>query len=288
MSEADTSEIGHHVEEDENYFISMTDMMIGILFVFIILLMVFAMNLRQQTDTSEETIERLKQVAATAEQVKQEVQALQRQVSTEIASVSAAAAVKQDLLTELQERLEVAGLKVSIDVANGVLRLNEDAINFASDRSELTGVAAANVQRLASVLATTLPRYLPEGGTREAYLETVFIEGHTDKSGTAQRNWTLSTERAVNTFWGLLTAEDVLGGLRNRQVQPVLSAAGYADTRPVPGIDANDFDRQRRIDLRFVMDTDNAGRLRGVLSLTQQIETELEELQQAVDRVDVQ
>jgi flagellar motor protein MotB len=287
MSEADTNDIGHHVEEDENYFISMTDMMVGILFVFIILLMVFAMNLRQETDTSQETIEQLRKVAQTAEEVKQEVQALQQQVSTEIASVSAAAAVKEELLNELQEKLEEAGLTVSIDVDNGVLRLNEDAINFASDRSELVGPAATNVARLAEVLALTLPRYLPRGGEREAYLETMFIEGHTDRSGTPQRNWTLSTERAVNTFWGLISAKPLLGTLTNRQQQPVLSAAGYADSRPIPGVDPSEYDRQRRIDLRFVMDTDNAGRLRGVLSLTEQIETELDELQQAVDRVDV-
>jgi flagellar motor protein MotB len=287
MSEMDSAEVGHHAEEDENYFISMTDMMVGILFVFIILLMVFAMNLRQETDTSQETIEQLRQVAQTAQEVKEEVQALQQQVSTEIASVSAAATVKVELLTELQEQLEKAGLKVSVDVDNGVLRLNEDAINFASDRSELVGPAAINVARLADVLATTLPRYLPGGAEREAYLETMFIEGHTDRSGTAQRNWTLSTERAVNTFWGLLSAEPPLGTLTNRQRQPVLSAAGYADSRPVPGVEPSEFDRQRRIDLRFVMDTDNAGRLRGVLSLTERIETELDELQRAVDRVDV-
>ena len=287
MSEADTSDIGHHVEEDENYFISMTDMMVGVLFVFIILLMAFAMNLRQETDTSQETIEQLRKVAHTAEEVKQEVQALQEQVSTEIASVSAAAAVKEELLTELQEKLEEAGLKVSVDVDNGVLRLNEDAINFASDRSELVGSAATNVARLADVLALTLPRYLPGGSDREAYLETMFIEGHTDRSGTPQRNWTLSTERSVNTFWSLISAEPPLGRLTNRQKQPVLSAAGYADSRPIPGVDSSEYHRQRRIDLRFVMDTDNAGRLRGVLALTEQIEAELDELQQAVDRVDV-
>lgn len=288
MSEADTSDIGHHVEEDENYFISMTDMMVGVLFVFIILLMVFAMNLRQETDTSQETIEQLRKVAQTAEEVKQEVQALQQQVGTEIAAVSAAAAVKEELLTELQEKLEEAGLKVSVDVDNGVLRLNEDAINFASDRSELVGPAATNVARLADVLALTLPRYLPGGGERKAYLETMFIEGHTDRSGTPQRNWTLSTERAVNTFWSLISAEPPLGTLTNRQLQTVLSAAGYADSRPIPGVDPSEYYRQRRIDLRFVMDTDNAGRLRGVLSLTEQIETELDELQRAVDRVDAQ
>lgn len=287
MSEAEYGEGGHHAEEDENYFISMTDMMVGVLFIFIILLMVFAMNLRQQTDTSQETIEQLRKVAQTAEEVKREVQALQAQVSTEIAAVSAAAAVKEELLTELQQMLERAGLKVSIDVDNGVLRLNEDAINFASDRSDLVGSAATNVQRLALVLAETLPRYLPGSGDRPAYLETMFIEGHTDRSGSPQRNWTLSTERAVNTFWALISAQPLLGTLANRQGQPVLSAAGYAASRPIPGVDPALLDRQRRIDLRFVMDTDNAGRLKGVLSLTNQIETELDQLQRAVDSVDV-
>jgi flagellar motor protein MotB len=287
MSDSESGDIGHHVEEDENYFVSMTDMMVGILFVFIILLMVFAMNLRQQTDTSQETIEQLRKVAETARQVKQEVQALQQQVNNEIAEVSAAATVKQELLTELEKRFEEEGLNVRVDIDNGVLRLNDDAINFASDRSDLVGEAAVNVARMAAVLARTLPNYLPAAGERPAYLETLFIEGHTDRSGKAERNWTLSTERAVNTFWGLLTAQPELGALQNRQQQPVLSAAGYAASRPIPDVDPSDLDRQRRIDLRFVMDTDNSGRLR-LFSLTEQIETELEELQQAVDRVDVQ
>ena len=33
-------------EESENYFISMTDMMVGMLFIFLIMLMVFALNYR--------------------------------------------------------------------------------------------------------------------------------------------------------------------------------------------------------------------------------------------------
>src|SRR5215471_10412336 len=41
--------------EGENYFVSMTDMMVGMLFVFIILLMSFALLFRQQTDVTNET-----------------------------------------------------------------------------------------------------------------------------------------------------------------------------------------------------------------------------------------
>ena len=42
-----------HEEASENYFVSMTDMMVGMLFVFIIMLMVFAVNYRTGDDDSK-------------------------------------------------------------------------------------------------------------------------------------------------------------------------------------------------------------------------------------------
>ena len=49
------------VEEEENYFVSMTDLMVGMLFIFIIMLMAFALNFRDAQD---------KQVAEKAKQAK--------------------------------------------------------------------------------------------------------------------------------------------------------------------------------------------------------------------------
>ncbi len=43
--------------EEENYFVSMTDMMVGILFIFIIMLMMFALNFRQQADVQIQKID---------------------------------------------------------------------------------------------------------------------------------------------------------------------------------------------------------------------------------------
>jgi chemotaxis protein MotB len=37
----------HTVEEEESYFVSMTDLMVGLLFIFIIMLMVFALQYRE-------------------------------------------------------------------------------------------------------------------------------------------------------------------------------------------------------------------------------------------------
>jgi hypothetical protein len=50
------TETGSQAEEGENYFISMTDMMVGVLFIFIIMLMVFALEFRTTTDTSEDAL----------------------------------------------------------------------------------------------------------------------------------------------------------------------------------------------------------------------------------------
>src|SRR5690606_27343136 len=119
MSDISSTEIDHHAEEDENYFISMTDMMVGILFVFIILLMVFAMNFRQQTDTSEEQIRRLQQVRNTAHQVQTEVEKLQRQVQAEISAAAEAAELTRDLLEKLRDRLQAEGLTVEVDFRSG-------------------------------------------------------------------------------------------------------------------------------------------------------------------------
>ena len=41
-------------EEGENYFVSMTDMMVGVLFIFIIMLMSFALDFRRNTDVQED------------------------------------------------------------------------------------------------------------------------------------------------------------------------------------------------------------------------------------------
>ena len=39
--------VRHPFDEEESYFISMTDLMVGLLFIFIIMLMVFALQYRE-------------------------------------------------------------------------------------------------------------------------------------------------------------------------------------------------------------------------------------------------
>ncbi|MDB5539552.1 MAG: OmpA/MotB domain protein [Devosia sp.] len=273
-----------HGEEDENYFISMTDMMVGVLFIFIILLMVFALNFRQQTDTSEERIKRLEAVERQAEQATENLTQLQQQVRDSVEAIRKANDVRREMLEEIKAALAQKGLEVEISTGSDILRLRDKAVRFALDDPNLSAMARGNVAIVASVLAEILPSYTRESRGSAVTVETLFLEGHTDKQGPELDNWRLSTARAVNTYISLISAEPALESLTNVTGQRVISVSGYGETRPIPSISDDDYDAQRRIDLRFVMKIDNQDNLNEVQALTETMALELNDLTEAVKR----
>lgn len=261
-------------EEDENYFVSMTDMMVGILFVFIIMLMIFALNFRTQTDVTKQLTENQLEQLEKAKDLAEQIVEIQKQIADEIGKLNEADQARSALLAAIKDRLDKVGLTVTIDKNTGVLRLTEDAIYFPSNKSDLDRSAQINVDKIAEALLEVLPRYsvCPEGlncPKRTGYIvETVFIEGHTDTKGSDQRNWELSTERAVNTYRRIVENYPALRSLKNSQTREILSVAGYAYTRPAIEQDNEDaFRRNRRIDLRFVMEADKRERLTEISAL---------------------
>lgn len=296
-------------EEEENYFVSMTDMMVGILFIFIIMLMVFALQFQRQTDESEHQADKSKaqieEVLEKVRQVSEQLHSLRSEINEELEDLSQSQRERTALLTDLERELKATGLDVQIDRENGVLRLTENAIRFATDKSNLSAQASDNVRKLAAVLALVLPRYTScvvsttatdcKQLTPGAAIDTVFIEGHTDKQGSEtsagdSRNWQLSTERAVETYRTLTSFEPSLRALRNPEKKEILSVSGYSSTRPIPGtemaaqgieITQQAWEKNRRIDMRFVMQVDPSDRLKDVLRLTDHMEGQIEKLREA-------
>lgn len=275
LSEGESS----HDAEDENYFVSMTDMMVGILFIFIIMLMVFALNFRQKTDEQKDKLE-------IAQELTEQIENLQARINEEFALLDKADTARRQLLETIKDRLQAQGLSVQVDEANGVLRLTENAVRFASNKSDLDAVARGNVQKIAQVLAQTLPAYArcassetcPEGLASNR-IETVFIEGHTDVTGDDARNWQLSTERAVNTYRTIIDGAPALRSLLNSENREILSVSGYASTRPVKeGQSEEDYRLNRRIDLRFVMEANQRERLSQVKKLLGDMQSKIQEL----------
>jgi len=226
--------------DEGSYLASVSDLMSGLIFIFIIVIVVFALGLKEQEIKKEDEVRRLK----------------------------GAAEERTRLLERVRDDLTKAGIQVTIVPEQGVLRLGE-GILFGLGRADLDLQGQATVSHLATVLGRVLPCYttLPAGDARQecgdsgkaGRVDALFIEGHTDNLrlsglGGFKDNWELSTSRAKNIYLNLVASNPLLDELRNHEAQPVLSVSGYADRR---GIQPNTSDAfralNRRIDLRFVM-----------------------------------
>lgn len=234
-------------EEGESIFMSMTDMMVGMLFVFILMLMAFALNYKSAESSSQEQQE--------------DVRAAIAQVRSEVIEVRDIERQRTELLRDLQRSLKQVGVEVDIDTQNGVLRL-PDEILFDLNSAELNPVGTTALGRVADALAQILPCYGASGSrpsacperSQDIALEALFVEGHTDSTGSDQRNWTLSANRAISTFRALTEAQPSLLELSNARGEMLLSVSGYAAYRPIASNDTEaGRSRNRRIDLRVVL-----------------------------------
>src|SRR5579863_10344923 len=126
-----------HAEEEEGYFVSMTDMMVGLLFIFIIMLMFFAMRFQQATKRQDDVTQ------------KQDVM---------IEKLTDSERTRSEILENLGQFLQSRGINVTIVKDEGVLRLPEDIL-FSKANWELNTKGVAAVRVLAEALGQVLPCY---------------------------------------------------------------------------------------------------------------------------------
>lgn len=234
------------VAEEENYFVSMTDLMVGLVFIFIILLMYFALQFQKVTE-----------------------------------ELTGANQTRTEILEQLQATLKGKGVPVIIDRENGILRL-PDSILFDSGQSQLKPEGRVNVGYLADALHDVLPCYTTglkrssSCPSKKHQIESVYVEGHTDSdryggNGALKDNWDLSVVRATNTFRALTELQPDLVQLcspKRTRCEPILSVSGYGPQRPVPETSGTEEDKKkqnRRIDLRLIMMAPDSGETRQVL-----------------------
>lgn len=226
--------------------ISISDLMAGLLFLFILIVLYFALELNRATQVQIQVIDEM-------------TNALQ---------------VREELLQAVDRQLRIEGIDVTVDYDNGVLSFRENIL-FPSGSAALRPNGLIAVDRLARILGQVLPCYCgseddPAPGDCDrpglrGRLEAIFIEGHTDTlrvgAGSQFRdNWDLSAARAVSVFKEMTTRQTALDGLVNASGQKLFSVSGYADRRPANGLWTSNRTedgraRNRRIDLRFVMAT---------------------------------
>ena len=237
------------VGEVSNYFASMTDLMLGLLFIFIIMLMAFALNLREAEH---------KMASATRD-------------------LTEADLARREMLHDVEKVLQ-GRLPVTVDEENGTLQLGDDVL-FPKGSAESYPEAQPKLRMLGDALDRVLPCYallgedLPHdrcADKRKGRLEAVYIEGHTDATPIHTprfpSNWDLSAARASETFNRLVDSFPALGQLRNDRNERLIGVSGYGEYRPIDDSGTTEgMQKNRRIELRFIMVSPGSPELRGLI-----------------------
>lgn len=273
-------------DEEPSYLVSVSDLMVGMLFIFIIVLMAFALNFRvAQDDATRVQVQLVRerdQVNVQKDRLAHERDQLARERDQLAGERDRLAAqrdalgrvsnqllndhqIRSDMLAMVQSQVRERRVDVSLDPEAGVLRLPEELL-FDSAEAVFRPEGWLALRELAAVLARILPCYSRAPRVQQidcpsepqALLEAVLVEGHTDdipiNTPEFADNWDLASTRAINTYKALMAFQPSLGDLQNSSGEDLLGVSGYEAHRPV-SLEPTPAGRRlnRRIDLRFLI-----------------------------------
>jgi len=237
-----------NIQEEENpYLLSFSDILAGLLAIFILALVALMIRLDEQTEKAQDTREEVEQALKELARVEE---------------------LRHELLEELKHKLSAYDVQVEITDNHSVLSIPETQLHFASGRYRIPKNKTQTVELIGEVLLNALQR-----AKRLEFIDTIFIEGHTDSQPLKRSpmgNWGLSAHRAISV-WKYWTEkpgkQSAFLLMKNRHSKPLFSVSGYADTRRliVPDYTPEERQKNRRIDLRFTMRTPVTGDLMKLL-----------------------
>lgn len=224
------------VDEENPYWMSFSDIMSVLLIIFILASVVLIMQLME---------------------IREQLEEQQQEFTEEIQMLRQAEQVRKTILNEAAEELQRRGIRVSVSENDTVLSIPNDILGFETAEFDLGPQYMETATQIGNVLADVILH-----DDRVDYLDTVFVEGHTDnrpyQGMMGKGNWGLSAFRAISLWqhWlDVLPDDRRLNSLMNQDGQPIFSVSGYADTRPVTDFQESEEDLRanRRIDIRFTI-----------------------------------
>lgn len=257
-------------ENRVNYLASVSDLMSGLLFVFILTLAVAIIQARSATGKAEQEAQNARQAAEHARLVEHDLKMVRDRLQVVEDRLEGNARALRRLLQNVQANLEAHGIRVDVDEVRGVLRIPESAVTFNVGQSTLDTSNLNKLQLIGAALEEELRCFQPESFDEDPCrvrnpsgntLDAVFIEGHTDNQSyrgdlTGHRNRLLSTARSNAVYDAMIAGNQNLENLKNDKGERLFSLSGYGASRPLPGHEyqapTNDA-ANRRIEFRFIM-----------------------------------
>ena len=201
----------------DTFTISISDLMSGLLAIFILVLSYFILNFSQ----------------ATAQLTQNDM-------------------TRAELLRFMQEELAREGIKVEVDDKHGILRISEGVL-FDVGLADVKPQGQVVIKKLGEVLEVALEAEQFKGRVETIFIEG-HTDNVPIVTEMFPSNWELSTKRAINTWLTMSNANPKLTMLLNDKDEQIFSVSGYADTRPIKENSTEEGQREnRRIDIRFSM-----------------------------------
>lgn len=207
-----------HAEEG-HYWISISDLMTSLLFIFILILAYTIFTFSQKSEAYEENFKN-----------------------------------RQQLLEELQKQLKRENVDVDIDPQNGNMRIRSDTF-FSLGSADLSPEGYAKISTIATEITNKMkdPKYKKAIDTIfiEGHTDNVPVDSF--RGGRRWTNMELSAQRAINTFLAM-NSSAAIGLLKNSTNHYLFSYSGYAEQRPISTNDTIDGRKQnRRIEFFFAL-----------------------------------
>lgn len=222
----------------------MTDMMVGILFIFIIMIAYFALQVKEDD----------------------------KKVNPLLIYIDRGEQDRQGIAERIAEDLRRNNIDAQVSSKNpGVVTLRGSGL-FERGQFQVDSLPGSRekIEYISDVLAKHTKCFIYDA-TRDLtaapcnnkdliFLESMYLEGHTDNipSGNLAEgitnNLELSAKRATNTYTAIVNKNLILKTYKNPDNEQVLSVSAYGEQRPMATNDTESGRAaNRRIDIRFVM-----------------------------------
>ena len=196
-----------------------------------------------------------KLLAELAAQLKEQQDSLDEKTSllaTQQKKIDNIIGVKADVIEALQKEFSKNNVSVDIDAQTGALTLNANVL-FDYDKSELTDEGK---QELADILPIYCKVLLQKDYKK--YLAEIIIDGYTDTDGDYAYNLELSQRRSLAVAQYLLDIQgEFLTADQSLDLQDYLTVNGHSMANPI--LDANgnvDKEASRRVEVKFRLKDD--------------------------------
>lgn len=215
----------NHADENSHYWISVSDLMTSLLFIFILILAYTIYSFSEKSAVYEESFHQ-----------------------------------RSELLIQLQKDLKQKNIDVDIDPKNGNMRIKSDVL-FSVGSADLSPQGQYNMIEIAKEIKIKMQEPKFKSAIDTIFIEghTDNIPIQNTNIGRRWTNMELSAQRAINTY---LTMDSgaMIHQMRNRDGRYLFSYSGYADQRPIV-MNTSDENRakNRRIEIFFALTSPKIG-----------------------------